>query len=663
MHDHVLLRERVLNPATFDRSGVCANPIPGKSLRANSILVKAMLVSALAIVATVVGAQDVTPSADASVRGGAYANQNAGRSPSLAVKNSRHAVFDRWSYLKFDIDTDPNMIGKAMLVLSVRTLDGANTVMVQATSDRWEEASISGKRRPAFGKSLGTFAVSQVGEVVVDVTDYVRAEAQGDRQVSFALSAPLANGRYVSFQSRESGRSPLLLIDAPANALTTPPSQRVRSVASTTASMTAVNAATAIGPSAINDGPWTRCANEFELCVLPGPPNQARRVRYGSTSGRYVYRTYFSASISGQMYCFPRDFMGIDPAPGETKTCEYGPVLYAQLPTPTNPMGPAVDLTAIPIGDPGTIQALTQPQESAPTPQTTSGEFRTICQFSHMNFDDPIVYPGQPGRSHLHTYFGNTLANGNTTANSLATTGNSTCFGGILNRSAYWVPAVIDTRNGKPVAPTSILIYYKSSRVPASFIQSMPAGLRMVAGDMTASSAQTSLLADWECENGSNSIVSGSIPTGCGVGGDLKMVIGFPQCWDGVNLDSPNHKSHMAYAGANTPSSCPTSHPVPIPEITYIVRYRVIDSVALAHWRLSSDMYGTSIPGGFSIHGDWFNGWDETTKNTWVTNCAHNAQDCHGNLLGNGRELGYDPLKQQVEPILLRGSNARPARP
>ena len=28
----------------------------------------------------------------------------------------------------------------------------------------------------------------------------------------------------------------------------------------------------------------------------------------------------------------------------------------------------------------------------------------------------------------------------------------------------------------------------------------------------------------------------------------------FPQCWDGVNLDAPDHKSHMAYGwgqGAN----------------------------------------------------------------------------------------------------------------
>jgi hypothetical protein len=33
--------------------------------------------------------------------------------------------------------------------------------------------------------------------------------------------------------------------------------------------------------------------------------------------------------------------------------------------------------------------------------------FFANCRFSHTNNDDPIVYPGEPGRSHAHTFFGN----------------------------------------------------------------------------------------------------------------------------------------------------------------------------------------------------------------------------------------------------------------
>ena len=31
----------------------------------------------------------------------------------------------------------------------------------------------------------------------------------------------------------------------------------------------------------------------------------------------------------------------------------------------------------------------------------------------------------------------------------------------------------------------------------------------------------------------------------------------FPQCWDGVNLDSPDHKSHMAYPERQLPGIAP----------------------------------------------------------------------------------------------------------
>jgi hypothetical protein len=43
-------------------------------------------------------------------------------------------------------------------------------------------------------------------------------------------------------------------------------------------------------------------------------------------------------------------------------------------------------------------------------------------------------------------------------------------------------------------------------------------------------------------------------------------------CWDGKNLDSPDHKSHVAYPESGTfetGGTCPKSHPVKIPQILY----------------------------------------------------------------------------------------------
>ena len=113
---------------------------------------------------------------------------------------------------------------------------------------------------------------------------------------------------------------------------------------------------------------------------------------------------------------------------------------------------PAVDTAKIPTGAVGYSSELLGPTTQQPM-YTDIGAFRTVCDFSHMAFDDPIVYPGQPGRSHLHAFFGNTGTDGNSTAESIAGSGNSTCRGGTVNRTAYWAPAIIDTRDGTPVKP------------------------------------------------------------------------------------------------------------------------------------------------------------------------------------------------------------------
>ena len=66
--------------------------------------------------------------------------------------------------------------------------------------------------------------------------------------------------------------------------------------------------------------------------------------------------------------------------------------------------------------------------------------FVSVCRFSHRNQDDVIIYPGQPGKSHLHQFFGNTGTNANSNYQSLRTTGGSTCTrseGTSPQRSAY----------------------------------------------------------------------------------------------------------------------------------------------------------------------------------------------------------------------------------
>lgn len=57
--------------------------------------------------------------------------------------------------------------------------------------------------------------------------------------------------------------------------------------------------------------------------------------------------------------------------------------------------------------------------------------------------------------------------------------------------------------------------------------------------------------------------------------GGIRATVIFPSCWDGKNLDSPDHKSHVAYqtGSALAGDKCPASHPVRIPQVMYEIMY------------------------------------------------------------------------------------------
>ena len=303
---------------------------------------------------------------------------------------------------------------------------------------------------------------------------------------------------------------------------------------------------------------------------------------------------------------------------------------------PVTKPGLPVDERYIPASNPGFNTVKIGPAGYSKTPGDAA--FRINCQLSHMRWDDPIVRPGAANGSHLHSFFGNTGTSYASTPESIRTTGNSTCTGGIANRSSYWVPTLVDTATNRPVdsnvtqidKDNALQVYYKAGYqgVDSNTIVNYPVGLRMIAGDMMSTRAQSKV--QYNC--GVGEPTSGSFPN-CPPGSLFIMAVAFPQCWDGVNLDSPDHKSHMAYGAGWPDKGCPSSHPVPLAEITQNYRYRVPAS-GMSTWRLSSDIY--TGPAGYSGHADWMNGWDAATFQRVVDNCYKGSFDCSMNLLGDG---------------------------
>lgn len=266
-----------------------------------------------------------------------------------------------------------------------------------------------------------------------------------------------------------------------------------------------------------------------------------------------------------------------------------------------------------------------------------TGNFRLLCQFSHLSYDDPIMYPGVVGASHLHMFFGNTKADANSTYESLRTSGDGTCMGGPVNRSAYWSPAVLNG-DGKVVIPKFISVYYKDG-IAAQVgrkVTSMPAGLRMISGfDMIFPGPDSHM--HWNCERTGEK--TQTIPVSCPDDEFVEATVRFPTCWDGTELDSLDHRSHMAfYSYTDHGPACPDAYPVMLPELT--VSFFFAHQGSTADWYVSSDrMPGMTHDNGSTFHADWFGAWDPTIQDEWVRQCINALRSCSGGQLGDGTWL------------------------
>lgn len=335
------------------------------------------------------------------------------------------------------------------------------------------------------------------------------------------------------------------------------------------------------------------------------------------------------------------------------------------------------------------------------TPNSTADEgwrgiFRINCDFAHADYNDPIVYPGRANAAHLHRFYGNTLVDENSDTESLFTQGESSCQGNALNRSAYWVPALLAPLyneqgdraldvQGAPawqVVPGVVgdddeaheLFYYSAGVTDLASIEAPPLGLRMIAGDHMAGPdrEQATSVVRWHCQSWESSDAdnprwSTSIPR-CDAPDRVRMDVFFPSCWNGVDLDAWDHQSHMAYPIAGNGSEglvCPSTHPVPILRVSFHYAFGVKPDVwdpqtrSSLGWRLASDDYELSsgVAGGHSLHGDWFNAWYPEALDAVLRHCVQRGLDCHDGNLANGFRLSGTRPGTQAEPEIINAGH------
>jgi hypothetical protein len=252
-----------------------------------------------------------------------------------------------------------------------------------------------------------------------------------------------------------------------------------------------------------------------------------------------------------------------------------------------------------------------RPDHAITGPQGGVGQFAVECGYSHSSNDDPIVHPGHVGLSHRHDFFGNTSTGAGSTYETLLAA-DTTCEQR-LDTASYWAPALLDG-TGEPVVPRGSFAYYRAGLgVDPDAVVAYPAGLMMVAGDSTATEPQPTSVVAWSCSAGGGRAAT---PPACDDGVDLRLLVTFPDCWDGEHLDSDDHRSHVSYSSGGR---CDDAHPVSIPQLQFTIDYPPVD-----------DESALSLASGpiESAHADFWNAWDQDKLEREVRVCLNLQKVC-----------------------------------
>ncbi|KAK0751275.1 hypothetical protein B0T18DRAFT_320261 [Schizothecium vesticola] len=255
---------------------------------------------------------------------------------------------------------------------------------------------------------------------------------------------------------------------------------------------------------------------------------------------------------------------------------------------------------------------------------------------------DPLVNPGLLPSPHLHQIVGGSSFNA-TLSHDLAALSTCTSCTFLDDASNYWTAVLFfRARNGTykrvPQVPGlglggrgGITVYYIPPRTAGAKTTAFRPGFRMLVGDVGAKTAAAAAGDPKICHrcmpiSGEHSHLNCAAPDavtlpGRFCPGGIRSVVTFPTCWDGVRLDSVDHRSHMAYPVKGTETdpfdydggTCPESHPVKVPQVMYEVQWDTTQFNDRALWPeedgLQPFVWSSGDKHGYSQHGDYVFGW------------------------------------------------------
>ncbi|MER6136072.1 DUF1996 domain-containing protein [Streptomyces sp. NPDC001815] len=309
-----------------------------------------------------------------------------------------------------------------------------------------------------------------------------------------------------------------------------------------------------------------------------------------------------------------------------------------------------------------------QPNVRKPNAQggASKGTFTTKCGVNAnglFNSDNVIVAPGvSNGAHHFHDYVGNQANDAFASDEDLAN-GETTCENE-GDKSSYFWPVLrlqngaeekdaaspgggIEGNAGEILTPEQVTMSFEGS--PQGKVTAMPKLLRIITGDAKAFvNGPANANASWSCTGFEDRQLKDKYPL-CPQGSDVVRTFRFQSCWDGQNIDSANHRTHVAFAGAD--GNCAGGFRA-IPQLVQRIVYDV-DAPSVADGGRTKPLFAVDSfpeqlhkPG--TDHGDFINVFDEALMGEMV-DCINEGRKCDA-ASGAGEEPADPPAPNPDDP-------------
>ncbi|MET7287978.1 DUF1996 domain-containing protein [Streptomyces sp. NPDC005573] len=292
---------------------------------------------------------------------------------------------------------------------------------------------------------------------------------------------------------------------------------------------------------------------------------------------------------------------------------------------------------------------ITAVQPDVPKPQqqagASRGTFTSACGVNAnglFNSDNVIVAPGvSNGAHHFHDYVGNQSNNAFAGDDDLAKADTSCVDRG--DRSTYYWPVLrlqndkqerdagapgggTEGNAGQIVTPKEVTLTFVGN--PRSKVTAMPRLLRIITGDAKAFvNGPGNANASWSCTGFEDRQLKDKYPL-CPAGSDVVRTFRFQSCWDGRNIDSANHRTHVAFAAADG-SCAPGFEPVPqlVQRIVYDVPAPSVNDGGRTVPLFAVDSFPEQLHKPVTDHGDFINVFDDGLMREMV-DCINSGRTC-----------------------------------